>query len=95
MSGQAAALLERIAELRCAADDVAETLRDLRGSFDFEPGELDEVESRLDVIYRLRKNTAIPWKKCWNIWRTAARSWMKSNFPAIPLQGWRKITPRR
>ena len=55
MSGQAAALLERIAELRCAADDVAETLRDLRGSFDFEPGELDEVESRLDVIYRLRK----------------------------------------
>ena len=55
MSGQAAGLLEQLTELRCAADDLAEQVRDLRESFDFEPGELDEIEGRLDVIYRLRK----------------------------------------
>lgn len=55
MSADAAALLEKLAEVRCAADDVAEQVRDLRGQFDFEPGELDEIEARLDLIYRLRK----------------------------------------
>lgn len=55
MSGQAAELLEKLAELRCAADDTAELLRDLRDSLDFEPGELDELESRLEVISRLKK----------------------------------------
>lgn len=55
MSTEAAGILEQVSELRCTADDVAETLRDLRESFDFEPGELDELESRLDVIYRLKK----------------------------------------
>ena len=55
MSTEAAGILDQVSELRCTADDVAETLRDLRESFDFEPGELDELESRLDVIYRLKK----------------------------------------
>ena len=55
MSADAAALLEQLAEVRCAADDAAEQVRDLRGQFDFEPGELDEIEARLDLIYRLRK----------------------------------------
>jgi len=55
MSAQAAELLEKLTELRCAADDAAELLRDLRGSFDFEPGELDELESRLEAIFRLKK----------------------------------------
>lgn len=48
-------LTGKMAELRFAADDLAEQVRDLRDSFDFTPGELDEVESRLDVIFRLRK----------------------------------------
>lgn len=48
-------LTSKIAELRFAADDLAEQVRDLRDSFDFSPGELDEVESRLDIIFRLRK----------------------------------------
>ena len=55
LSSQAAELLEKLSELRCAADDLAEQVRDLRESFDFEPGELDQIESRLDVIYRLKK----------------------------------------
>ncbi|MEG2119044.1 MAG: DNA repair protein RecN [Pseudoflavonifractor sp.] len=55
ISSEAAALLEKLTELRCAADDAAELLRDLRAGFDFEPGELDEVEGRLDIIYRLKK----------------------------------------
>lgn len=49
------ALTGKMAELRFTADDLAEQVRDLRDSFDFSPGELDEVESRLDVIFRLRK----------------------------------------
>lgn len=55
MSAQAAELLEKLAELRCAADDAAELLRDLRGSLDFEPGELDELEGRLETLSRLKK----------------------------------------
>ena len=35
--------------------DAAERVRDLRDSFDFSPGELEAVESRLDVIHRLRR----------------------------------------
>ncbi len=35
--------------------DLAETIRDQRDGFDFSPHELDEVESRLDLLYRLKK----------------------------------------
>ena len=52
---KAAKLGEQLTELRCAADDAAELVRDLRDSLDFEPGELDELEGRLDLIYRLKK----------------------------------------
>src|SRR5699024_6908895 len=55
ISTQAAELLEKLMELRCAADDIAEQIRDLRDAFDFEPGELDQIESRLDVLHRLKK----------------------------------------
>ena len=34
---------------------MAETLRDLQASFDFSPQELDELEGRADLIYRLKK----------------------------------------
>ncbi len=46
---------EQLTALRCAADDAAETLRDLEEEMDFSPQELDRLESRLDVIYRLKK----------------------------------------
>lgn len=55
VSEEVGALAARVSELRYAADDVAELVRDLRASFEFEPGELDELESRLDVIFRLKK----------------------------------------
>ncbi|WP_297209565.1 DNA repair protein RecN [uncultured Flavonifractor sp.] len=55
ISPQAAELLDKLTELRCAADDLAEQVRDLRDGFEFEPGELDEIESRLDVLHRLKK----------------------------------------
>ena len=55
ISTQAAELLEKLVELRCAADDIAEQIRDLRDAFDFETGELDQIESRLDVLHRLKK----------------------------------------
>ena len=55
VSQQVAQLGEKAAEVRYAAEDLAELVRDLRDGFDFSPGELDRIESRLDTIYRLRK----------------------------------------
>ena len=55
INDEMARLAEKAAEVRYAADDLAELIRDLRASFDYSPGELDEIEGRLDVIYRLRK----------------------------------------
>lgn len=45
----------QVSELRYSVVDAAERVRDLRDSFDFSPGELEAVESRLDVIHRLRR----------------------------------------
>ena len=46
---------EKLTALRFAADEAAELLRDLAGELDFSPEELDELEGRLDVIYRLKR----------------------------------------
>ncbi len=54
-SDQLSVLAETAVEVRCAVDDLAERVRDLRDSFDFSGGELDRIEGRLDVIYRLQK----------------------------------------
>ena len=48
-------LSEKLSALRCAADDAAEVLRDFADDFDFSPEELDRLENRLDIIYRLKK----------------------------------------
>ena len=50
-----AALWERLESIYSEVYDVADTLRDRRESFSFSPDELDEVEGRLDLIYRLKK----------------------------------------
>lgn len=39
--------------------DASERVRDLRDSFDFSPSELEAVESRLDVIHRLRRKYGV------------------------------------
>lgn len=54
-SGGLKELSEKAAQLRCDLDDLAELVRDLRGTLDFYPGELDEIEERLDKLYRLKK----------------------------------------
>ena len=48
-------LAARLHTLRCEAEDVAESLRDLRREYDFSPEELDSVEERCDRLYRLKK----------------------------------------
>ena len=55
LSPQLEELGEKLTALRCEADDAAELLRDFADAFDFSPEELDQLESRLDVIYRLKK----------------------------------------
>lgn len=48
-------IAEKLTALRYASDDVAELLRDMSREFDFSPDELDQLESRLDLLYRLKK----------------------------------------
>jgi DNA repair protein RecN (Recombination protein N) len=55
VSGDLDALREELTECRCQAQDAADAARDLRSGFDFEPGELDQLEGRLDQLYRLKK----------------------------------------
>lgn len=54
-SGQIAELAEKLTALRAAADDIQEYLWDMRRELDFSPDELDRLESRLDILYRLKK----------------------------------------
>ena len=54
-SEELARLAGQAAELRYSLDDLAEQIRDLKSSMEFYPGELDELEGRLDVIYRLKR----------------------------------------
>lgn len=55
VSGEVEAVFGLVEELSYTVMDVGERVRDLRDSFDFSPGELEQVESRLDVIHRLRR----------------------------------------
>ena len=55
LSPQLEELGEKLTALRYAVDDASEVIRDFSEAFDFSPEELDQLESRLDVIYRLKK----------------------------------------
>ena len=55
LGGQFEELSDRLEALESEAYDIAETVRDLEESYDFSPAELDAVESRMDLIYRLEK----------------------------------------
>ena len=44
-----------VEDLAYSVQDAAEQVRDLRDSFDFSPGALEEVEARLDAIHRLKR----------------------------------------
>lgn len=48
-------LHERVADLMYQVQDVTEELRDARNALSYSADELDEIESRLDVIHRLRR----------------------------------------
>ena len=44
---------ERLADLCYTAQDISDELRDFREALDFTPGELDELEARLDTVKRI------------------------------------------
>lgn len=54
-SAELSELAQKVSQLRYAADDVAELVRDARSGLDFYPGQLDDVEERLDQIHRLKR----------------------------------------
>lgn len=47
-------LYERLGEAYSEVYDIAATVEDKRGELDVSPGELDRVESRMDLLYRLK-----------------------------------------
>lgn len=49
------ALADRLQELYYTARELATDLADRLDAYDFDPAELDQIESRLDTIYRLKK----------------------------------------
>ena len=48
-------LHDRVKDLMYQVQDVAEELRDVRDSFEYSADELERIESRLDIIHRLRR----------------------------------------
>lgn len=55
LSDEFAVLSERLETLHCEAYDLACIVRDKKDEFDFSPQELDAVEGRCDLLYRLKK----------------------------------------
>ena len=55
LSDDLSELFKRLENLRSEVYDLAEVIRDKRAEFDFSPAELDAVESRSDLLYRLKK----------------------------------------
>ena len=54
-SDELLSLTDRLRDLRYNAKDVLDELVGIRGGFDFSPGELDEIETRLDVLRRVMR----------------------------------------
>lgn len=54
-SDQFASLHERVADLMYQVRDIAEETKDTRDGLSYSADELEQIESRLDVIHRLRK----------------------------------------
>ena len=46
---------EKITDIRYELDDIAELVRDAMSEIEFDPSELDDIEERLDLLYRLSK----------------------------------------
>ena len=49
------ALSERLNDMRYTAQDISDELRDFRAQLEYSPGELEELEERLDVIRRITR----------------------------------------
>lgn len=46
---------EKITDIRYELEDIAETVRDAMTEVDFDPSELEDIDKRLDLLYRLSK----------------------------------------
>jgi len=46
---------ERLDDIRYSAQDISDELRDFRSQLDFSPGELEELEDRLDILRRITR----------------------------------------
>ena len=58
-SGQIAELHEKVADLMYQVQDAAEIARDVQYELSYSADELDQIESRLDVIHKLRRKYGV------------------------------------
>jgi len=49
------ALSERLNDIRYTTQDISDELRDFRAQLDFSPGDLEELEERLDILKRITR----------------------------------------
>ncbi len=54
-SEELAKIVQKLTELRYAAEDAVEEIRDLKNSLDFSPDELDNIENRLALLRKLSR----------------------------------------
>ena len=52
---QFSSLYDRLEAVQSEVYDISETLRDMQSAMEFSPRELDDLESRADLLYRLKK----------------------------------------
>ncbi|MFR0787643.1 MAG: DNA repair protein RecN [Vescimonas sp.] len=86
-------LYQRLEAVYSEVYDLAYTVQDKRDAFDFSPQELDEVEGRLDQLYRLKKKYGPDVESMLAYLDRAPRSWTPSRTPATPCcicSSWRR-----
>ena len=86
-------LHSRLEDLQSEAYDVSETLRDMADAMEFSPQELDNLESRLDQLYRLKKKYGATVEDMLDYLDQCGRSWTGSPSPPTRWSGWRSPWP--
>ena len=95
LGGDLAELYKRLEEARCEVYDLAETIRDKRAEFDFSPAELDAVESRTDLLYRLEKKYGATVEECIAYLDRCREEPGRHGDGGRHPAGWKSSTPRR
>ena len=88
-SDDLAQLAQKAQQLRYAAEDLEEQVRDLRRASTSPPGSWTGSRSGWTCSTGSNGNTAPRRRRCWSIWSAAGRSWRAYRAPMTPSSAWR------